>query len=138
MEIIIYLCYSLLNEAKRIQKQTWIGGYPLAKISAAERRAILMYETRSPVRNINWLAWPIFLENLLMTLVSYADTAMVGSLGAYATASVSISNSVVFLLNGVVMSLGVGVTALISQSIGAEDLALTKKLTRHAVLILIF
>ena len=110
----------------------------MARISAAERRAILLDENRSPVRNIIWLAWPIFLENLLLTLVSYADTAMVGSLGAYATAAVSISNSVVFLLNGVVMSLGVGVTALISQSIGAEDLALTKKLTRHAVLILIF
>lgn len=110
----------------------------MAKISAAERRAILLDESRSPVRNILWLAWPIFLENLLMTLVSYADTAMVGSLGAYATASVSISNSVVFLLNGVILSLGVGITALISQSIGADDVQLTKKLTRHAVLILIF
>ncbi|MBQ6551677.1 MAG: MATE family efflux transporter [Lachnospiraceae bacterium] len=110
----------------------------MAKVSVEERRAILLDETRSPVRNIIWLAWPIFLENLLMTLVSYADTAMVGSLGAYATASVSISNSVVFLLNGVIMSLGVGVTALISQSVGAKDFPLTGKLTRHAVLLLIF
>ncbi len=63
---------------------------------------------------------------------------MVGSLGAYATASVSISNSVVFLLNGVIMALGVGVTALISQSVGAGDTDMTKKLTRHAVLILLY
>ncbi|MBR4056583.1 MAG: MATE family efflux transporter [Oscillospiraceae bacterium] len=103
-----------------------------------ERRAILLDESRSPVRNIIWLAWPIFLENVLSTLVSYADTAMVGALGAYATASVSISNSVVFLFNGTILALGVGVTALISQSIGAQDYDLTKKLARHAVLILLY
>lgn len=102
------------------------------------KRLDLLDESRSPLRNIVLLAWPIFLENVLSTLVSYADTAMVGSLGAYATASVSISNSVVFLLNGVIMALGVGVTALISQSVGAGDKELTKKLTRHAVLILLY
>lgn len=59
------------------------------------KRLDLLDESRSPLRNIVLLAWPIFLENVLSTLVSYADTAMVGSLGAYATASVSISNSVV-------------------------------------------
>lgn len=103
-----------------------------------EKRLNLLDESRSPLRNIVLLAWPIFLENVLTTLVSYADTAMVGSLGAYATASVSISNSVVFLLNGVIMALGVGVTALISQSVGAGDTDMTKKLTRHAVLILLY
>ena len=95
-------------------------------------------ESRSPLHNILLLTWPIFLENILTTLVGYADTAMVGSMGAYATAAVSISNSVVFLLNGAIMALGVGVTALISQSIGAGDFDMTKKLTRHAVLILLY
>ena len=107
-------------------------------MAAKERQLNLLDETRSPLRNTVLLAWPIFLENVLTTLVSYADTAMVGTLGAYATAAVSISNSLVFLLNGVIMALGVGVTALISQSVGAGDILLTKKLTRHAVLILLF
>jgi len=101
-------------------------------------RTMLLDESRSPLKNIIWLAWPIFLENVLHTLVQYADTAMVGSLGAYATAATSISNSIVFLLNGSIMALGVGVTALISQSIGAGDYDLTKKLTRHAMLILLY
>lgn len=98
----------------------------------------ILDESSPPLRNIVWLAWPIFLENVLSTLVSYADTAMVGTIGRHATAAVSISNSVVFLLNGVIMALGVGVTALISQSIGAGDRELTKKLTRHALLILVY
>ena len=96
-------------------------------MAAKERQLNLLDETRSPLRNTVLLAWPIFLENVLTTLVSYADTAMVGTLGAYATAAVSISNSLVFLLNGVIMALGVGVTALISQSVGAGDILLTKK-----------
>ena len=103
----------------------------MAGTSHEEQRAILLDESRSPVKNIIWLAWPIFLENLLTTLVSYADTAMVGTLGAYATASVSISNSVVFLFNGIILALGVGITALVSQSIGAGNYPLTKKLSRH-------
>lgn len=95
-------------------------------------------DTRHPALTVIMLAWPVFLEQILTTLVSYADTAMVGSLGANATASVSISNSVVMLLNGLIMALGVGFTALISRSIGANDIGMTKKLTRHAVLVLVF
>ncbi len=98
----------------------------------------ILDEASPPLRNIIWLAWPIFLENVLSTLVSYADTAMVGTIGRHATAAVSISNSVVFLLNGIMMALGVGITALISQSTGAGDHELTKKLTRHALLILVY
>ena len=61
---------------------------------------------------------------------------MVGTLGAYATASVSISNSVVFLFNGIILALGVGITALVSQSIGAGNYPLTKKLSRHTLILL--
>ncbi len=59
----------------------------------------------SPLKIILQISWPLFLEQILSTLVSYADTAMVGALGPHATASVSISNSFVFLLNGVVLAL---------------------------------
>jgi len=110
----------------------------MPKKISEEKRLLLLDETRNPVKNILWLAWPIFLENVLTTLVGYADTAMVGSMGAYATASVSISNSVVMLFNGVIMALGVGITAMISQSVGAGDTKLTKKLTVQALLILLF
>ena len=48
-------------------------------------------ESRSITKTIVLLAWPVFLEQIFTTLVGYADTAMVGSLGAWATASVTIS-----------------------------------------------
>lgn len=94
--------------------------------------------SKSPARLIFILAWPVFLEQIFTTLVSYADTAMVGALGKNATASVSISNSPIFLLNGIIMSLGVGITTLVAQATGAGEKALVKKLIRHAVMIIIY
>ena len=73
----------------------------------AKRKLDLTDERQSPLKVILWLSWPLFLEQVLSTLVSFADTAMVGALGATATASVSISNSFVFLINGAVIALGV-------------------------------
>lgn len=95
-------------------------------------------ESVHPVKAILWLAWPVLIEQILTTMVSYADTAMVGALGKNATASVSISNSPVFLINGIAMSLGVGITALIARSVGAGDYDLAKRLKRHAILMLVF
>ena len=98
----------------------------------------LIHSGRSPLLIVLMLSWPVLLEQILTTLVGYADTAMVGSLGPAATASTSISNPVVFLINGVIMSLGVGITALISRSIGARDFKTAQVLIRHSILILVF
>ena len=71
-------------------------------------------ESRRPSFTIVMLAWPVFIEQILVSLVSYVDTAMVGSMGANATAAVSISNSPNMLVNGTIMAIGVGFTAMIS------------------------
>ena len=91
-------------------------------------------DSRSPWLTILLLAWPIFLEQVLTSLVQAVDTAMVGSMGAIATTSVSISQSPNMLLNGVVMSLGVGFTSLIARSVGAGETARAKNLIRQAIL----
>ncbi len=95
-------------------------------------------ESRSTWKTIVLLAWPVLVEQIFTTLVSFADTAMVGSLGAWATASVSISNSPIFLLNGIIMALGVGITALVARAKGAGNDELVKKLMRHAVLVILY
>ena len=58
-------------------------------------------DNRNPWLTIIFLAWPIFLEQVLTSLVMAIDTAMVGSMGAVATTSVSISQSPNMLVNGV-------------------------------------
>ena len=103
----------------------------------ARQKLDLTDDRQSPFKVILWLAWPLFLEQILSTLVSFADTAMVGSLGATATAAISISNSFVFLINGAVMALGVGITAYVARSVGAKDYEAAKTYIRHAILLLL-
>ena len=67
------------------------------------------------------LAWPAIMEMMLVTLVQYIDTAMVGNLGEVAIAAVGISNSPMMFLMGLFTALGVGATALVARSIGARD-----------------
>ncbi len=95
-------------------------------------------ETRSPTKTILLLAWPVLIEQIFSTLIGYADTAMVGSLGAAATASVSISMSVIMLLNGVVMSLGMGITTMVARSAGAGDYEKARSFMRHAILVILY
>lgn len=102
------------------------------------KRVDLMDESRNPFLTILLLAWPVFVEQIFTTLVSYADTAMVGSLGAEATAAITISNSPIMLLNGIVMSLGVGITSLVARAVGAQNPDLVKKLIKHAVLAILY
>ncbi len=86
-----------------------------------------------PTQAILTLAWPVFIEQVLSTLVQSVDTAMVGSLGASATASVSISATPMMLIMGIVMSFGMGFTALIARTVGAQDFERANSLTRQAL-----
>ena len=63
---------------------------------------------RPPIVVLLLLSWPAILEQLLLTAANYIDTAMVGSLGTNATASVAINSSVCFLLLGLFAADGVG------------------------------
>lgn len=95
-------------------------------------------ESRSPTKTILLLAWPVLIEQIFSTLVGYADTAMVGSLGAAATASVSISMGPIMMLNGVVMSLGMGITTMVARSAGAGDYEKARAFLRHAILVILY
>ena len=91
-------------------------------------------DQRSPWVTIVMLAWPILIEQILTSLAQAVDTAMVGSLGAIATASVSISSSPNMLINGVIMALGVGFTSMIARAVGANELDRARELVRQAIM----
>lgn len=67
------------------------------------------------------LSWPAILEQLLGTMVSYVDTAMVGVLGKTATAAVSINTAPIWLLGGVLSGVGVGYSVQVANAVGARD-----------------
>ena len=78
-------------------------------------------QNREMLAAIFALAWPAMLEQTLQTVVQYADSAMVGQMGAAASAAVGLTNPVNWLVNAPMFAMGVGFLACISRSLGAKD-----------------
>lgn len=91
----------------------------------------------NPITVIVMLAWPIFLEQVLVSLVQSVDTAMVGSLGANATAAVSITQNPINLINSVILALGVGFTTMIARAVGAKQYEYSRLLIRQSIVVVI-
>ena len=84
-------------------------------------------------RTILKLAWPAILEQFLICMASLADTAMVGSIGASATAAVAVNISSIWLINGFITSLSVGFSYLISHAVGSGDDARSRRITAQGL-----
>ena len=67
------------------------------------------------------LAIPTIIEEILATLLQYVDTAMVGHLGEQATASVSITTTITWLVNSIAGAVGIASLALISKAVGGGE-----------------
>jgi len=80
------------------------------------------------------LAWPSIIEQLLLTLVNYIDTAMVGSLGVDATAAVSINMNLVWLANGIIFGISTGFSVLAARSVGENDKTRTKNILHQSLI----
>ena len=80
------------------------------------------------------LAFPAIVESLLVSMVQYVDTAMVGSLGPDATASVAASTPVMWMLNSTVQAVAVGGTVTVAQAIGAGENEKAKRVSGQAFL----
>lgn len=80
------------------------------------------------------LAWPTILEQALQTVVQFIDSAMVGRISANASAAVGLTQTVTWLLNGLLFAAGVGFLAVISRAIGGEDRDRAQKAAGQAVL----
>ena len=80
------------------------------------------------------LSWPAIVEQLLVTMVSYVDTAMVGVLGAAGTAAVSVNAAPLWLGNGLLTGVGVGYSVQLSNAVGAGDDKRAREILRQGVL----
>lgn len=81
------------------------------------------------------LAIPAILEQLSHIVVQYVDAAMVGGLGAYATAAVGINSSTNVLIGGIQQAIGVGFCVQIAMAIGSKDTSKIKQVVQQAILI---
>ena len=93
------------------------------------------FSRRAALKTIVLLAWPTVLEQILQTAVNYVDAAMVGRIGARATAAVGATATVNWLIGSTIHALGIGFLAYISQEIGAKRTQNVRRATAQATLI---
>lgn len=99
----------------------------------------LLQEGRAPTRReeisaVLALSWPAIVQQLMLTLVQYIDTAMVGFLGPNATASVGVVSSSVWLFNGLLGAAATGFAVQVAQHIGARETECARSVVRESML----
>ena len=84
-----------------------------------EVRAVGKYHGQ--IKSILFLAWPAIVQEAMNVVVTYVDTAMVGALGASASAAVGLTGSVGWLVSSVALAFGIGVLSVCAQAMGAGN-----------------
>ena len=101
------------------------GNDKISSLLAAEG----MPHLRGTLSAVMFLAWPAIVEQIMITLVQYVDTAMVGSLGSLATAAVGLTASTTWLFNGFFNAAAVGFSVQVAQHLGAGRQEDAKRVT---------
>ncbi|MGH0053889.1 MAG: MATE family efflux transporter, partial [Sphaerochaetaceae bacterium] len=103
------------------------------------RKPLNLLDRSRPPRTIIWaLAWPTILEQFLQVTLTYVDSAMVGSLGAQATAAVSVPASTIWLVNGWMNAFAIGFAVLMARDLGSGKIDKARMDTRQAILSSLF
>lgn len=91
--------------------------------------------TSGPItKSIFYLAGPVVATMFLETAFSLANIFWVGKLGAVSLAAVISATILVWIIYSMVGTISVGVTALVSRSIGAKDIEQASSVARQAYL----
>ena len=100
-------------------------------------KVLKMYKQKNLLTELIVLAIPTICEEILSTLLQYVDTAMVGHLGEEATAAVSTTTTIGWLIGGFLHSIGIALLAMMSKSVGEGNDEKLKKLAGQAVILVI-
>lgn len=87
-----------------------------------ENSANVLNLGKTPATTVLKLSWPSILEQIAFTVLNFADTAMVGVLGASFTAAVGISAPVLWLASGIIAAVSVGFSVQVAQYVGSGDM----------------
>lgn len=98
-------------------------------------------DKRNPLamlRELWILGAPTIVEQLLQTMVGYVDTAMVGRLGAKASAAVGLTASVNWLFYGIMFAPSLGLLSYIARYEGAGDWERARRASAQGIWLLLF
>lgn len=79
------------------------------------------------------LALPTVIEQILNTLFQYVDTAMVGKLGENATAAVSVTTTINWLISSIPSAIGIAALTMVAKAVGSKDEDKIKRISGQIV-----
>jgi len=68
------------------------------------------------------MSWPLMITTITSSIVGAVDIHVAGLLGSEAQAAVGLAEQVLFLFQVLIMSVGVGTTAIVSRAVGAGNM----------------
>lgn len=93
-----------------------------------------LYELKPQIAQVWKLSLPAILTQITTIAMQYIDSAMVGALGANASASIGLVSTTTWLINGVTYALAAGFSVQVAHHIGAEEYNDAKNVVRHGLL----
>ena len=102
---------------------------------SSNKQAGSIYQGKSLTAVVLALAWPTIVEQVFQTVVQYVDSAMVGRIGANASAAVGVTSTAMWLMNSFSFAVGVGFLACVSRAAGAREIEKARTISAQAVLV---
>jgi putative MATE family efflux protein len=94
-----------------------------------------LYQGKTLTAIVLTLAWPTIVEQIFQTVVQYVDSAMVGRIGAHASAAVGVTSTAMWLMNSFSFAVGVGFLACVSRATGAGEVEKARTISAQAVFV---
>ncbi len=85
------------------------------------------------ITNVWKLSIPAILTQIATIVMQYIDSAMVGTLGANASASIGLVSTSTWLVGGIITALSIGFSVQIAHSFGAGEYKEGRKILRHGL-----
>lgn len=89
---------------------------------------------QNKIFNVFRLSVPAILTQLATIIMQYIDSAMVGSLGENASASIGLVSTSIWLFSGITTAVSIGFSVQIAHSIGATDERKARVIMRHGLI----
>ena len=91
-------------------------------------------ELKSQIKEVWRLSLPAILTQITTIAMQYIDSAMVGALGANASAAIGLVASSTWLMNGITYAVSAGFSVQVAHHIGAQQDAQARNVVRHGLI----
>lgn len=91
-------------------------------------------ELKPQIRQVWRLSLPAILTQITTIIMQYIDSAMVGALGANASAAIGLVASSTWLMNGITYAVSAGFSVQVAHHIGAQQDAQARNVVRHGLI----